>query len=142
VSSLSAEIDPIAEHQWTNRLLLVFSVSGSNEDIRSFRRLLAESACDLEDRDLVVGWIPMGEPASFDSRDLSAEEAASLRSRFDVTPVGQVVILIGKDGGVKARYEQAPKLDEVFALIDGMPMRRAEMRSNAPGCGDRRNLAP
>ena len=36
-------------------------------------------------------------------------------------------LLIGRDGGVKARYE-ALDLDTVFALIDTMPMRIQEMR--------------
>jgi hypothetical protein len=44
-------------------------------------------------------------------------------------------VLIGKDGSVKARYNAAPSLDELFALIDGMPMRRAELRSREKKCG-------
>ncbi|MEO0341702.1 MAG: DUF4174 domain-containing protein, partial [Bacteroidota bacterium] len=37
-------------------------------------------------------------------------------------------ILIGKDGGVKLRSTSVVPLDDLFALIDGMPMRRAEIR--------------
>jgi hypothetical protein len=36
--------------------------------------------------------------------------------------------LIGKDGGVKARYEALPTLATVNALIDTMPMRQQERR--------------
>lgn len=37
-------------------------------------------------------------------------------------------MIIGRDGGVKARYESLD-LDAVFAVIDTMPMRIQEMRS-------------
>ena len=36
--------------------------------------------------------------------------------------------LIGKDTGVKARYQSFPALNTVAALIDTMPMRRQEQR--------------
>ena len=39
------------------------------------------------------------------------------------------VVLIGKDGGVKARTSDPGALQDFLALIDTMPMRRAEMRS-------------
>ena len=37
------------------------------------------------------------------------------------------IVLIGKDGGVKLRSDDAG-LDQIFDLIDSMPMRQAEMR--------------
>ena len=39
---------------------------------------------------------------------------------------GLTVILIGKDGGEKGRWSQLVDPDEVFALIDAMPMRQRE----------------
>ena len=38
------------------------------------------------------------------------------------------VVLIGKDGGEKLRRPTPLAPDELFALVDAMPMRRAEMR--------------
>ena len=37
--------------------------------------------------------------------------------------------LIGKDGGVKARYKSLPALNTVAGLIDTMPMRQQEKRA-------------
>ncbi len=37
------------------------------------------------------------------------------------------VILIGKDGGVKLRENSFVEQEKIFALIDTMPMRQAEM---------------
>ncbi len=39
------------------------------------------------------------------------------------------LLLIGKDGGVKLKKEFIVPPDEIFTLIDGMPMRRAEMKN-------------
>ena len=35
---------------------------------------------------------------------------------------------------IKARYAKAPNLNDVFSLIDGMPMRRSEMRERGLKC--------
>ena len=35
--------------------------------------------------------------------------------------------LVGKDGSVKLRSDEPLDLTEVFQVIDGMPMRQAEM---------------
>jgi hypothetical protein len=37
--------------------------------------------------------------------------------------------LIGKDGGVKARWDAPVTLNALYAVIDVMPMRRREMRA-------------
>jgi hypothetical protein len=37
-------------------------------------------------------------------------------------------VLIGKDGGEKLRRTTPLSPEELFAIVDAMPMRRAEMR--------------
>ena len=54
--------------------------------------------------------------------------AASLRKHFDVTQKTFALILLGKDGGIKLKRNDRVKLDEIFTLIDSMPMRKDEMR--------------
>jgi len=39
------------------------------------------------------------------------------------------IILIGLDGTVKLRQDEYLALNDLYALIDGMPMRRAELRN-------------
>lgn len=41
---------------------------------------------------------------------------------------GFEIILIGKDGGVKKRKTSLMQTDELFGIIDSMPMRQSEMR--------------
>ncbi len=42
------------------------------------------------------------------------------------------VTLIGKDGGEKLRRTTPLAPEELFAVVDAMPMRRAEMRERPP----------
>ncbi len=48
--------------------------------------------------------------------------------RLDMGETRPVFILIGKDGGEKARCHDALDLEKWFAIIDAMPMGRAEIR--------------
>lgn len=48
-----------------------------------------------------------------------------IESRFGARAFA--VVLIGKDGGEKLRRSAPLATDELFAVVDAMPMRRAEM---------------
>jgi hypothetical protein len=56
-----------------------------------------------------------------------------LRDAFDIGADDHVLLLVGKDGGVKARGPLTTPLADVFQLIDGMPMRQREMRLQRQG---------
>jgi hypothetical protein len=43
------------------------------------------------------------------------------------------VELLGKDGGVKARWEDVVGVGELWARIDAMPSRRRELKQQAAG---------
>lgn len=49
--------------------------------------------------------------------------AAPLRAR---TGAGFAVVLIGKDGGIKQVWRDPVAPDDIFAVIDAMPMRQRE----------------
>lgn len=60
---------------------------------------------------------------------LGATERLAVRRQLGLQGRGAQLVLIGKDGSVKARQSDAVfDLAGVFALIGGMPMRRAETR--------------
>ncbi len=68
----------------------------------------------------------------FKERDLelvTVESTNSLSERFKVTPGIFTLILIGKDGSEKYRTNKVIKAATLFAIIDAMPMRKAEMKS-------------
>lgn len=51
---------------------------------------------------------------------------ASLRQQFAVADGGLIVLLIGKDSGVKLRSDRPLTAEQIFTTIDRMPMRQQE----------------
>jgi hypothetical protein len=124
-----AQDDALGAHRWVHRLVLVFTPSRSNEASRTFEAALADAAAGIQDRDLVVGWFTSDGGDRLGNDDLAPETVRQWRSRLGIDAEAFVVLLIGKDGGIKARYTEPPALSELFMLIDRMPMRRAELRA-------------
>ncbi len=121
-------------HRWEHRLLLIFSPRADDLRARTLQERLDARACEVVDRDLVVGHFPMFGDARLGDRVLSPESAAQVRTKFNVEFGDFAVILVGKDGYEKRRDNEVPVLDAIFAQIDGMPMRRAEMSSRGVRC--------
>ncbi len=94
----------------SNRYLLWHS---TNPDFSArFERTWKQETVACKDRDLLIVRIE-GDPD---------------RETYKISQDATMILLIGKDGGVKARWSQEVKPAEVYALIDAMPMRRQEIQ--------------
>ena len=110
-----AEPEPdLAALRWQARPVLVFAET--REDPRYVAQMaqLSEAGAALRARDMVL------------FGDAAPERQGALRARF--APEGFLLLLIGKDGGVKLATEEVTPPEALFALVDAMPMRRREMR--------------
>jgi hypothetical protein len=101
-----------------SRVLLVFTPSSTDEASATQKRLLEAAKAGLSERDLRVFYLPADEAGG---------SAQALRNHFGVSENAFVAVLIGKDGGEKARYLKPVYPQALFGLIDRMPMRRREM---------------
>jgi hypothetical protein len=117
----------LTTYRWKNRLLLVFSPTTFDPGFAAFNLNVSRELHEVKDRDLIVFRIFEKGLSSLAEQPLSPEDAEKLRRRFEVKPSIFTVILIGKDGGVKMVREQRAELQEIFDLIDSMPMRQREM---------------
>ena len=106
------------QYQWKNRILLIFAPTEADTAYQQQRQLLEASAAEVKERDLIV--LPVVEAAA--NQDL--------RTQFNIANGAFAVILIGKDGGEKARFERVISAAQLFAIIDAMPMRQSEMKGN------------
>ncbi len=120
--------NPLNEYQWQNRLILVFNDSDSEVQAQKQLDKFAGLTPELQERDLLIFRIDDSQVSNGLDSKVTDIEAASLRKSFDIDIEEFAVLLIGKDGGVKLRSEQVVSSQELFALIDGMPMRRSEIR--------------
>ena len=124
----TAPAEPLAAFRGENRLV-VFSIS-SEEAAKDLTTKLASNRDSIDARDLkFIDVSENGHRLPNTSRP-SPEETAALRKRFGLGPGDsrQTFILIGKDGGEKARQHGSLNFETWFALIDRMPMRRAEIQ--------------
>ena len=128
--------DMLDDLRWQSRVLLVFSANENDARAKEFLAAAAgDASCELEERDLVLGHITQSGGSYLGDSSVSAADADGVRKRFRAEDEF-LVLLIGKDGGAKAKYRDVPELEEIFRLIDGMPMRRREVRQQSGDCSN------
>ena len=121
----------LSQFQWKNRLLFLFAPNRSNPLFDVLQKSIAIQQAGVADRDLVIFEILESGTSRMDRSDLDPQVAQSLRDKFDVRPGRFAVILVGKDGSVKLSRQEQTQLEDIFDLIDAMPMRREEMRQKS-----------
>ena len=132
--SARADPDPLSAYRWKHRLLVVYvpDTEAGGATLRTFRASLENRMQDVLARDLLiipVGDLPRPGDALRPAVDVGAQGRSNVRRRFELEGPEVQLLLIGKDGGMKARQSGAMlDLERVFEVIDSMPMRRAEMQ--------------
>jgi len=119
------------QFQWKNRLLFIFAPQEGDSIFQALQSEISTQPDEISERDLVVFKIFETGPSYMETTRIDPQTAAAIRNKF-AAPLGQFAcVLVGKDGGTKLRRHAPVKLDEVFDLIDAMPMRREEMRQKS-----------
>ena len=118
----------LSEYQWKNRLILLFSPQ-TNNMYQQQHDLLRTDQPGLNERDLLVFSV-IGDRVVVETDSAGIERAAKLREHYRVDESTFTFILIGKDGSEKMRSNTVVTRNELYSIIDAMPMRREEMREN------------
>lgn len=108
-----AALDP---YRWENRPVILFSPSAQDDTYRNAVTALDAARAALRDRDIIV------------LSDVTPDNPSALRQRLE--PKGFLMLLVGKDGGIKLRSEEAIPVETLKQTIDAMPMRQREMRQD------------
>ncbi|WP_179862201.1 DUF4174 domain-containing protein [Longibacter salinarum] len=129
----------LAEHEWTHRLVLVFAPTEDHPALAEQMAMWSAERNGFEERKLrIYRLVGTGSGRFYRQPDaegqpISETSARGLRERFGVPTDAFVVILVGLDGTEKKRHPEPLATDDLFATIDAMPMRRAEMRKENRG---------
>jgi hypothetical protein len=115
-ASATASVDVLRDYLWTNRVIITFSTSESTPERLLLIKQIAQYPCEFRKRDLVHIDLISG-----------SVDYQSLSQRFAMEGKDFKLVLIGKDGKIKL-LTTAVALEDIFALIDTMPMRKKEMR--------------
>ncbi|MGE9297407.1 MAG: DUF4174 domain-containing protein [Puniceicoccales bacterium] len=128
---LFADYGPVRsldDFEWSNRLLIA---NVSNEQFAQLKQDLIEYQNETLERKLVILVLNDGELKTFNLEEDPANPD-NIRAEITTRLINSDIALIGLDGGAKARFEADNfELPTVFAQIDRMPMRQAELRERA-----------
>ena len=122
------------DYRWERRPLLVFAPTDADPRLTETLNRIEATRCAFEGRDMVLGRILTTGTSTLDGQAIDAGERQRLVTRFGVGADEFAVLLIGKDGGEKLRFTDVPDLQAIYTVIDGMPMRQGEMRTDTGGC--------
>lgn len=123
----TALAEPLDVYRYENRLIIVSLPQTAH--VEKVSAMLAWNREKIEERHLKIIDVSEGEQKIPNAVRLNPSQTESVRKQLrigagDTLPT---FVLIGKDGGESARCSGTLDLEKWFALIDEMPMRRAEM---------------
>ncbi|MBB6325038.1 hypothetical protein FHS59_000653 [Algoriphagus iocasae] len=128
MNSLSVYSQSLSSYQWKNRLVLIQTTNPQNQLFKTQIQELEDHLKGLEERRIVVFKFTPGsfqkgfeQDAPWENLNSSLKKDLRNSSEFEI-------ILIGLDGGVKLRKNEFLSTDQLFRLIDQMPMRQSEIR--------------
>jgi hypothetical protein len=122
-----AKVVDISDLRWEKRVIVAFS-SMSSPNADKLRQWVDSNRCRLKNRDVLVFSIDLHDSPEITGTsiklDTASAQALSQHRRYPDQPIE--LLLIGKDGGIKASSSELSELDSFLSLIDTMPMRRQE----------------
>ena len=120
----------LEQHHWKNRLLLLFAPLENHATYQELLQSLDAAEGELADRDMVVFHLFEDKTGYVFGDAIRPESVTTLRERYNPDQGRLTLVLIGKDGGEKARQVGSYDLEALFRRIDEMPMRKREMRQD------------
>ena len=111
---------PLDKYLWKNRVVVTFSPSKNNTERNFFLNSINRNLCNFNSRNIIhIDFI-------FNEKNQEIEIFESYFENLSLSTSEFRLILIGKDGGIKLNSRKI-FLEEIFSLIDTMPMRQEEM---------------
>lgn len=118
----------IKKHKWKDRVILVISESTNNLDFKNQIELLKNNLLALKERKLVVYQITKNDFSfNFNKNWISSSK---LYQKFNEKKEHFKVIIIGLDGGIKLEDSKIISSKKICTIIDGMYIRKKELRKN------------
>lgn len=117
-----------SQHRWQNRVILIHTPDVDEDRWEQQLSILLADLPGLAERKLVVYQIREGYYKKGLQQKGNWAKITANSSRPSIASQSFEIMLIGLDGGIKLRQNELLPLVELYALIDGMPMRRAEIR--------------
>jgi hypothetical protein len=124
----AARAEPLDAYRGVNRFIVLSLPDGPSAE--QVTATLLTQRKQIEERELKIADVSEEEHRVPSALRLPSKQTVFIRKKFGIGKgeTRPIFILIGKDGREKARCHGALDLENWFALIDEMPMRRAEIQ--------------
>lgn len=129
--SFMCSSQPLENHTWENRVLLIISNESFNDLYVQQVEEIEKSLDGFIDRKLILYKVfPNGYKYSnfLNTVPSKWEKKPNLFSYYNRENHSFKVVLIGLDGSIKDARTSLLSSQELFSIIDGMSMRKAELR--------------
>lgn len=125
-----SEYNPLTADRWKHRPLVVIANSDKDPLLQSIYQSLRDPAirADFDDRAMVL-YVLTPEKSTRHGEHIDPTKAQVILNSFkQAQPYIPSAYLVGLDGGIKLTQQHRIDLQEIFTLIDGMPMRQWQGR--------------
>ena len=119
--------------KWEHRVLVVIASDSTQKSTAPLLNQVERYQVDFLDRNMVLIALFKDHVSHIDGVPLDEEASSDLQEKLSVENYDFRIVLIGKDGGIKLDRKVSTDLNDIFAHIDTMPMRRSEMRRKQRG---------
>lgn len=114
----------LESHLWRDRVVMMMTHDANAPDYVKQMQFLSASQEGVKERDILLYHVVLHSYVKQGGRVLPHIPASRFIDYFDVADHAFTVVVIGKDGTEKLRRHKPLATDELFALIDAMPMRQ------------------
>jgi len=125
---VNANAQNLSAHQWKNRLILLLLNDATSSELQAQLTEFRTQLAGMKERKLVVYQIQANQFQRGLNSDNEWIHSNKLYKKYKSDDTPFEVILIGLDGGIKLTQHELLTCQKLFAIIDGMPMRRRELR--------------
>lgn len=121
--STSSMLAQLQQYRWKHRLILIFTEDTSQTIYQKQWNNLQADSVGLADRDIqIYTLLPQDSHPALPKSSLKV-----IQQKYNRDQQPFLCVLIGKDGSVKSRKTSVCDRQDIFNLIDSMPMRQAEI---------------
>ena len=118
----------LSDFKWEKRLLIISNPTNYIEKESQQLQYLGPLDQDFTDSKLLVLKLRDKTYSILNSKETTNVSDPKGINRLSLSETEFSVLLIGLDGSIKLRQDQIISREDLFAIIDGMPMRRTELR--------------
>lgn len=117
-------------HRWENRLLLMLTDSTNSCIYKNQIAELKAHEKGLKERRLLVYQIKKDGYKTGLIEQSDWQKSTDLYKTYKKPNMPFEILLIGLDGGIKLRQSKLLHCEDLFSIIDVMPMRKSEINNN------------